>query len=247
MHRSNRLEASRGADDGWSDTPTRTWPEATATIGRMSVPAALTFVLTAVEGAVVYGLLRTFPESTVAIASFAVYERLVMIALMPAIGASVAVLPYVARNLAEHRAAEVSANLRRTIAYATVLALAFAIPSGVVFPVEIGAYFVGDGEELSEQAITLLRLTPLATVAVLPFLILRPVFEAVQRPRIGIAVSILRFAILSIPMLLAGAHFAADFGVERLTGLVIGTIAAAVLASAVTAALCVRLARAAGQ
>ncbi len=236
--RARQLEAERKAEGDWASEPTEDWPPAISAILRMSVPSGLTFGLTAAEGAFIYTLLG---DETTTIAAFAVYDRMLSLAVMPTAGASVAVLPYVARNVAEKRIADVSANLRRTLLLAAAFALAFTLPAGLVFPESIGAFFLPDGAEdpaVIDRAANALALLPVAACASVPFMLLRPVFEGLHRPRIGILVSALRFVVLAFPLLAAGVATARAFEYEPLLGLVIGWIAAAALASAVTAFLC---------
>ncbi|MGA0870398.1 MAG: hypothetical protein ACO3UM_15815, partial [Planctomycetota bacterium] len=81
----------------------------------------------------------------------------------------------------------------------------------------------------------------LALVANLPFLILRPTFEALHRPRAGIAVSTLRFAVFSPPLVLWGHSLTPD---EPAIGVLGGLITAAALASTMAAVMAARALRA---
>lgn len=245
IRRARALEAGRVGPE-WEPKPggdEQPWPPATRAILALSVPAALTFLLTAAETSVINGLLVQVENSTAAIAAMAVYSQLLMLSIMPTIGVSVAVVPFVARNVAEGQLATVAANVRQTMFWCAVSALSVTFVAGVLFPEQLGAFFLKDEESegVPEVAITILRLLPLAALAALPFTILRPIFEALQKPRLGVVVSVLRFLVFSIPLLFVGRWAAPSLGLEPLTGIVAATIVAAALASVTTYLLARRL------
>ncbi|MCA8941182.1 MAG: MATE family efflux transporter, partial [Planctomycetes bacterium] len=207
-HRARRLESRRWSESGWHEEPTQSWNPGVRAILVLSLPAALTFGLTALETAYVNLNLTILPNAKQALATFTVFDRMLQLSLMPVIGASVAVLPYVARNVAEGRVEEVSSNLRRTLLLGAGIALVVTVSSGLLFPHTIGRFFLRGEDADIEPAITALRLLPIAALAAIPFIILRPVFEAVGRPRAGIIVSTLRFAVFSLPLITIGVAIA---------------------------------------
>jgi Na+-driven multidrug efflux pump len=212
------------------------------------MPAAVTNALTAAEASLVNRLLARLPDATTALASFGVYHQLLSLALMPTVATAVAVLPYVARNVPEGRNDEVRRNLRRTLWLAVGLGLAFTVPAGVLFPVQIARFFVRGDETAIASPTTLsaLRLLPLAALSATPFLLLRPVFEATQQPRLGVLVSVARFLLFSFPLVFLGRALAPKLGLQPLTGVIAGLITASALASLVTArkaAACLGLSR----
>ncbi len=243
MRRATYHEARRHAEEGWDDPTERTWPGPLRTILKLSVPAGLTFGLTAAEGTVINKLLDDVPESTVAIASYGVYHQLSMLALMPTIAVSVAVLPYVARMVPEGHGERVRRELRATLTMVAGFALLFTIPAGWLFAPQLAGFFVaqGTGDATNPLTLEVLRLLPFGALASLPFLMLRPVFEAMHEPRTGIAVSIARFVVFSIPLVLTGRYAATGLGYQPLTGMVTGLIAASLCASLMTAILTARL------
>jgi Na+-driven multidrug efflux pump len=234
LRRARALEAERRRDP-WPTT-TQAWPAPAATILRLAVPGAATHLLTAAEGAVVNKVLTGLPDSTSAIASWGVYHQLLSLSLMPAVGASVAVVPFVARLLPQGRAAEIRRDLRQTLRISAILALVITVGVGWLAAAPVASFLVApqrDGG--TSMAIGALRLLPLGALAALPFLILRPVFESAQRPRLGLLVALARFVLLGPPLVVAGAALAPGWSGSGLHGVVAGTIVAATIASILAA------------
>jgi Na+-driven multidrug efflux pump len=191
-----------------------------------------------VEEGVINKVLSGLPDATDAIASFAVYHRILALALMPAAGASVAVVPYVALALPAGDLPRIRRDLRRTLLAIAGLALVLTAAAGWLFAAPLAEFFVGRRGTLADAApptVQALRLLPLAALAAAPFLLLRPVFEAAHRPRLGIELSVVRFVLLSAPLILAGRYLAPALGLEGLTGVILGVIAATALAGLLTA------------
>lgn len=253
LHRARRLEAARLVEPGRATVRStaldRPWPPAFRTILVLALPASVTYALTAAESSLVTALLALLPDETTALASFGVYHQLLMLALMPTVATSVAVLPFVARSIPEGHHAHVSADLRRVAWLVAGLGLLFTVPAGLLFPAELAAFFVpGQAEQAlaSQRTRDVLRLLPIAALASLPFLLLRPVFEALHEPRRGVSVSALRFLLLSFPLVLLGRALSPSLGLDPLLGIVLGLIAAAALTSLLTIRLvCGSLRRAA--
>ena len=235
MHRAGILEAGRRAA-GWGSSE-QVWPAPMSTMLMLALPGALTHLLMAVEGGVINKVLTGLPHSTAAIASYAVYQQLLMLAMMPAAGASVAVVPYVARAMATGEAARIRRELAGTVRLVLAIALGVTICSGWVFAEPISGFFVdrqslGDSTSMTMNA---MRLLPLAALATAPFYILRPIFEATHKPRMGIEISIARFVVLSVPLILAGRHLAPAVGLDGLSGVILGIVTATGLASSLAA------------
>ncbi|MHC4854380.1 MAG: hypothetical protein ACYTF5_20460, partial [Planctomycetota bacterium] len=85
-------------------------------------------------------------------------------------------------------------------------------------------------------SINVLFLLPFAGLAVVPFMVLRPVFEAVQRPRLGVMITMAKSLALSIPILAAGRHLAPVMELDPLLGILVGMAVAAMLASGMVVA-----------
>jgi Na+-driven multidrug efflux pump len=78
-----------------------------------------------------------------------------------------------------------------------------------------------------------LRTCPLAVLAMIPFILVRPVFEGMQRGRPGLLIAILRYVVLTVPMAMAGAWVARVAGAPAFLGMIVGLIGATAVASAV--------------
>ncbi len=234
MYRARVLEREREAEGWTSQTPE--WPAPLSTILRLSVPGAVTWLLQALEAVVINKLLLGLPDSTTAIASFAVYNQMLMFALMPAAGTSVAVVPYVARVLPEDGPARIRQDLRTTVSYIMLLAGVLTVCMGWLFAEPLADFFVQrqtgeDATGASSSTVDALRLLPLSALAAVPFLVLRPVFEAAHLPRIGVQVSVARFVLLSPPLMLAGRYVGPEIGLDGLRGIILGLVASAALAT----------------
>jgi Na+-driven multidrug efflux pump len=151
---------------------------------------------------------------------------------MPAIAMSVAVLPFAARLIAEGRGKEVVLDLKRGLLGAVGLSLCIVVPVAWFFAEPIATYLVHEEDTAGvARAVNALFLLPFAAIATVPFLVLRPVFEALQRPRLGVLITLAKSLVLSIPILLAGRHLASLWGWDPLLGILLGMAAAAALAS----------------
>lgn len=230
-------ERRRHAEAGWSQEPVRAWPRALPTMLALALPASLTFALTSAENSLVNGLLTTLPDATVALASYGVYYNLLRLACMPAVAASVATLPFVARMVPEGHHARVRFDIKLVLAIAAGFGLLFTVPVGVLFPDQVAAFFVGEkatealGEPITREV---LRLLPIAALAGMPFLLLRPIFEGLHRPRLGVIVSLFRFVLLSWPCVLGGRAIAESVGAPATLGIVCGLVTAMGSASLLT-------------
>ncbi len=211
------------------------WKAAVPAILALALPGALTYVLAAIEGAVVNALLTTLPDATTAIASWGVYERMLMLALMPAVATAVAVVPYVARLCPQGETARVRRELWQTARAMAIAALLMTIAMGYAFAAPLVSYFIQDDTApISDTTLATLRLLPVAALAALPFLILRPVFEGVQQPRAGVRLTVVRYVLLSIPLAVAGRYIAPLAGSSGLLGMVTGLIVGSAVASWLT-------------
>jgi hypothetical protein len=72
---------------------------------------------------------------------------------------------------------------------------------------------------------------PLACFSGALFLLCRPVFEAMNRWRPGLAMAGLRYLLLTVPLAWAGIVIADRLGYEPLYGLIVGLLATAALSS----------------
>ncbi len=236
-HRCRTLENDRLSRD-FDRGDQGPWPSPMRTILGLSVPASLTYALTAAEGTLINKVLTGMPDSTLAIASYGVYYQLLMLSLMPAIATSVAVLPYLGRFVPEGRHELIRQDLRKTMGMVAAIALLLTIPAGWFFARPLAEFFLAQGDsevlELGPSSLQVLLFLPFASLAALPFLFMRPVFEALHQPRLGIKMSICRFVLFSLPLLVAGRYLAEPLGISPITGMVCGLILASAMASALT-------------
>jgi len=198
----------------------------------LAIPGAITNLLTAVEMAAANRIMTGVPESTSAIASWGVYQQMLNLSLMPVLATSIAVIPYTARLLPRGQTARIRRELVQvgfgiaavSLVMTTLMGWVFAEPLTLIFIKETSAGAVG-------LASTTLHFLPLAMLATTPFLLLRPVFEAAQQPRIGILLSLVRFTVLALPLMFGGQYLATKWGYSGLHGMIGGIILATGVAS----------------
>lgn len=235
IHRTRVLERGRGAFPEPEEP--RDWPAPVGTILRLSVPGATTWLLAAFEIWIINQLLLRMPDSTTTIAGFTVYYQMMQFALMPAAGTSVAVIPYVALVLPTGDVERIRRELKRTVLGIVALAVAMTVCMGWIFAEPLSEFFVKrrDSEgTVGPQALDALRLLPLGVLAAVPFFIIRPIFEAAHRPKLGVRISVARFVLFSPPLLLLGSYLGPQLGLDGLRGMILGLIAATAIAAAWT-------------
>jgi Na+-driven multidrug efflux pump len=198
---------------------------------RLAVPSSVTFALMATESALINGLLASLRHATEAIAAYSIYYRVVLFALQPVIAASVAMLPFAARR---HGAGD-GEGIRRGLRQA---ALATALYSLVIVGPVMLALAPRLARLLSESDLTMryatfaLQTVPLACFLGAPFLLCRPVFEAMQRGRPGLTMALIRYVVLTGPLAWLGMVAAQRLEQPPLFGLIVGTLAAGAVSSA---------------
>jgi len=184
-------------------------------------------------------------DSTTAIATYGVYDRMLSFALMPASATAVAVVPFVARLLPSGAIARIRADLRRGVALAAAISLAITVLVGWVFAESVVTFMIqkpGQGpSEVSASlwplAIDVVHLLPLGVIAIVPFQVLRPVFEAANLPKLGTGVSIIRYLGLTIPCVLLAWWLSGKLDANPLITIIVGLIVANLIASGLVARL----------
>ena len=198
----------------------------------LAVPSSITFALMGAEVGLVNALLATLENPTEGIAAFSIYYRVQMFALTPVIAIGVAMLPYAARRFGEGDVAGVRRGLRDAGLASAGYAVLLVGPAML-----LGAGALADA--LAESALTAayaafaLRLVPLAVLVGIPFLLCRPIFEGLGRGVPGLAVAVLRYVVLTAPLAWLGMRLAEAMREAPLYGLLVGTLAAAAVASVV--------------
>lgn len=222
----DRRKAAAGGDGGGMD------PSPYRAILALAIPSSLGFVLMASETAVINLLLSFFDHNTEALAAYSIYYRVVLFALNPMIAASVALLPYTARRYGEGDLPGVRLGLRQTF----TASAAYSV--GLLGPLMLaGAGWIARG--LGESPLTTtytefaLKMVPLVTLVGAPFLFCRPIFEGMQRGRPGLAVAVLRYGLLTVPVAWLGLTLARRLGQPPFYGLIVGLLAVAGVSSAI--------------
>ncbi|HKY32202.1 MAG TPA: MATE family efflux transporter, partial [Candidatus Polarisedimenticolia bacterium] len=201
----------------------------------LAVPAAVTYALMAAESSLVNALLARLDRATEAIAAYSIYFRVLLLSVMPVMAASVAMLPYAARRFGAHDTDGVRRGLREAGAAAALYSVALVAPLVWLLGPVI-ASSLAEAEQTARYTLSALRAVPLACLAMIPFILIRPVFEAMPRGRPGLAIALLRYAVLTVPCALGGAEAARAAGIAPFLGLIAGLIAASATASVVFAA-----------
>jgi Na+-driven multidrug efflux pump len=197
----------------------------------LAVPSALSYVLMASETGIVNWLLKGIEHGKEALAAYAIYYRVFQFVVMPAIAASVAMLPFAARRFGEKDVAGVRGGLRGAhVAVGVYAALAAPVLFFLAPPL---------ARHLSASPVTVaylvpaLRVVPLGALLATPFFLCRPVFEGMGRGRPGLMMSVLRYVVLAAPAAALGLHLAPALKVPDVLGLVLGLMAATGIGSLV--------------
>ena len=197
----------------------------------LAVPSAMAYLLMASETGVVNWLLKGADHGKEALAAYAIYYRVFQFVVMPAIAASVAMLPFAGRRFGERDVQGVKNGLKE------------AHVAGAIYVILVAPllWFTAPplAHHLSTSPITVgylvpaLRLIPVVALVAMPFFLCRPVFEGMGRGRPGLAMSSLRYLLLAAPAAWAGRTLAPGLGLSPVMGLVIGLGAATAISSAI--------------
>jgi len=205
-------------------------PHPYRSIFALAVPSALSYVMMASESGVVNWLLKGLDHGKEALAAYAIYYRVFQFVAMPAIAASVAMLPFAARKFGENDLH----GVRRGLTQAHIAGLVYA---AAVAPI---LYLVAPplARHLTASPVTFaylvpaLRLVPVAALAATPFFLCRPVFEGMGRGRPGLGLSALRYGVLAAPAAWLGLAGAERLGIPGVLGLIVGLMGASAGSSA---------------
>jgi len=209
----------------------------------LAVPSSLTFALMATEGLVVNYVLAGFADATAAIAGFAIYHRASLLLTMPIAAIGVATLPFVARSSGEGRPGDVARGLRQAHGFGVAYVLLLVAPVCLLFAEDLAGFLGTRPETVALAAFAVRWATPLAVLAAIPFMIARPAFEGLRRGGPPLVMAALRYVVLSLPLALAGATLAADWGYAPFAGLLLGLIGGSGVVSIAFSAWLVRVVR----
>jgi Na+-driven multidrug efflux pump len=182
------------------------------------------------ETAIVNTLLGRGEHGREALAAYAVYYRVFSFVVMPAIAASVAMLPFAARRFGAKDVSGVRAGLREAHA-AGVIYIAIVAPILFLAAEPLARQMTASPTSLA-FLVPALRFAPVGALIAMPFFLCRPVFEGLGLGRPGLLLSILRYVVLAAPAAWWGVHFASSRGISPVLGVALGVSVAAVLSSA---------------
>jgi Na+-driven multidrug efflux pump len=229
LNRAARHEAARKAK-GLPHVPGRD-PRPYRALFVLAIPSALSYVLMAGETGVVNWLLKGLEHGKEALAAYAIYYRVFQFVVMPAIAASVAMLPFAARRIGERDLGAVLRGLKDAhmagVAYAALVAPILYL---VATPL---AHHLSGSPVTIAYLVPALRVVPLGAMLATPFFLCRPVFEGMGRGRPGLVMSLLRYVVLAAPFALTGLWLAPKIQVSPVLGLVGGLMAATAVSSLV--------------
>lgn len=225
-----RHEAARRASR--LDTSPTLDPHPFRSIMSLAIPAALSFCLMAVEASLVNWLLTDQPHATSSIAAYGIFYRVMLFALMPIIAASVAVLPFVARRFGEGDLLAVRRGLREVVLIGAAYCVVIMTPA-LGFSAGAIAHLLTESQVTADLTRVALWLCPLTCLVMIPFHLLRPAFEGMQRGWPGLAMAILRYAVLAPPAAWMGRAIAIEIGEPVLHGIIVGLICASTLSSVI--------------
>ncbi len=196
----------------------------------LAIPSSMTFVLMALETAVVNMLLAGRQHATEAIAAYAIYYRLVLFALQPVIAGAVALLPFAALRCGSGDVHGVRRGLHQMIGAAAVYSLIVVGPIMALISPWL-ATSLAESPLTAEYARFALFTIPFACLLSSVFLLCRPVFEAMGRGRPGLLMATLRYGLLMLPLAWLGMHEAERLGYPAIDGLVIALLTASGVSS----------------
>jgi putative MATE family efflux protein len=197
----------------------------------LAIPSALSYVLMASETGVVNWLLKGIEHGKEALAAYAIYYRVFQFVVMPAIAASVAMLPFAARRIGEKDIRGVRSALKQVhVAGAAYIALVAPLLFFLAAPL---ARHLSNSQVTFDYLVPALRIVPLGALVAMPFFLCRPVFEGMGRGRPGFTMSVLRYVVLALPAAVAGIALAPALHIPGFLGLIGGLMAAAALSSLV--------------
>lgn len=195
----------------------------------LAIPSALSYVLMASESGVVNTLLKGIEHGKEALAAYAIYYRVFQFVVMPAIAASVAMLPFAARRIGERDVVGVRGGLKNIhVALAVYVVVAAPVLFFVATPL---AHHLSASPVTVAYLVPALRIVPLGALLATPFFLCRPVFEGMGRGRPGLTMSVLRYVVLAAPAAVLGLKLAPALQIPDLLGLIGGLMTATAVSS----------------
>ncbi len=225
VHERARIEHGRSPGTDLDPRPVKT-------VLGLAIPSSLTFVLMALETAVVNLLLAGRQHATEAIAAYAIYYRLVLFALQPVIAGAVALLPFAAVRCGTADFGGVRRGVHQMIAASAIYSVLIVGPL-MAWLTPWLSESLAESPRTAEYAVFALFTVPFACLLGSVFLLCRPVFEAMGRGRPGLLMATLRYGVLMLPLAWLGMREAENLGYPAIDGLVVALLCASALSSVV--------------
>lgn len=222
-HESRRRAEATGEDMSLAPRPIRY-------LLTLAVPSGLSFVLMGLEGMVINKYLTYLPNGTTNVAAFGLIDRAGRSLSMPMIALGVAMLPLAARCWGAGDTNGIRRELNTGLRVVLIYGVVFVLPV-VWFAAPAFAHAMAEKPEFEEATRLGLRWLPLGVILGSPLFLLRTTFEGMQKPLPGLASSVARAVLLSVPMGMAGAYYAETLGITPIEGLVLGMSAGSGIAS----------------
>ncbi len=228
IERARRHERARKERDGGDENGDE--PHPYRVILGLGLPAAATYGLMATESFLVNGLLARLPRATEALAAYSIYYRVLMLAIMPIIATSVAMLPYAARRFGKRDLHALRRGFWEAAAASAAYCLLLMTPV-LIFAGPPIARALAESDLTRRYATIALWLAPAACLSAIPFFLCRPLFEGMQMAKPGLVIAVMRYCLMTAPFGFLGIRFAPFFGYPAIIGLLLGLIVATALAS----------------
>ena len=195
----------------------------------LAIPSALSYVLMATEVQLINWLLKGIEHGREALAAYTIYYRVFQTVVMPAIAASVAMLPFAARRFGEKDIQGVRRGLK-DVYLAGAVYVAVTVPLLYVLAPPLARQLTNSPVTLA-YLVPALRIIPLGALLATPFFLCRPVFEGMGRGRPGLTMSLVRYVLLAAPAAFLGLRFAPAVHVSEVLGLILGLMTATAISS----------------
>ncbi len=210
VHEERRM--ARGDDDvpGLFDRPVRA-------ILVLSLPAATGFLLVALEGFLINGMLARTSSPTPTLAAWTLFEQGTRFLAMPVIATSVALLPVTARLWGRGDVERIRRELRSVLLFALGYALLFVLPFTLVAGDAVIRALM-DAEDTRRFAKIGLWFLPVTVLLMGPLFQFRSLYDGMQRPRPSLTFSAIRTFALVLPLTWLGMQWAAGSGRPEIVG-----------------------------
>ncbi len=200
-------ERDRKKQDACEPSPHNPFPAPVRAILSIALPSGATYVLMALESQIVNFLLARLPNATSQLAAWSIFDRSVRFMAMPLIAASVAMLPLVARRHGEGDIRGIRKEVRLSLLAGLAYAIVFVTPVAFLFGTWVAGKLSGSqATEIAAQRA--MEILPLAVFAMVPVLLLRAVFDGLQKPKPGLIVALLRTFLFVSPLVWFGIFWA---------------------------------------